>query len=177
MNRITRITAVLLAVMMAALAFASCSKDTSAPKGMIKASNEKADFTMYIPEKWTVDTADAAVSAYCSKNDPSSVSMMAWGLEYTDSALDDWWEVNLEEIGKVFSDVEITAEEDAIVDGLYTKKYTYTATLAGNSYKIMQAACIKDSNVYLLTYTSTPETFETHTEDVNSILTNLKIGR
>lgn len=172
-----RIIALALATVMAVFALASCTKDTSAPKGMIKASDEKADFTLYIPEKWTVDTVDAAVSAYVSKNDPSSVSMMAWELEYSDSSLDDWWKLNIEEVSKVFSDVEITNEENTLVDGLNAKKYTYTASLGDYSYRIMQVACVKNATVYLFTYTSVPEKFDSHTEEVGNIISNLKIGR
>lgn len=177
MKKITRITAALLAVLLTAFVAVSCSKKDDIPAGMIKASDEKADFTLYVPEKWTVDVKEAAVSAYCSKNDPSSVSMMAWELEYTNSSLDEWWEVNLSEIEKVFSNVEVISTENAIIDGLNAKKYTYTASLGEYDYTIMQAACIKNVNVYLFTYTSVPENFDAHSEEIQNIISNIKIGR
>ena len=37
-------------------------------------------------------------------------------------------------------------------------------------YKIMQAACIKGSSVYLFTYTSIPENYDLHTEEVAQML-------
>ena len=169
--------AISLAIIFLALPLASCKGDIETPKGMKLASDETADFTLFVPEKWTVDLTGAAVGAYASKDDPSSVSMMAWGLEYSDSTLADWWDVNLAEIEKVFSDVEVVAESNALVDNLNAKKYTYTASLGENSYTIMQVACIRDVYVYLFTYTSTPDKFDSHLEEVDSMLTNLKIGK
>lgn len=177
MRKIIRITAAALALMLTFFAVVSCAKDDAAPKGMKKASDEKADFTLYVPEKWTVDMAEAAVSAYCSTDDPSSVSMMAWGLEYSDSSLDEWWDVNLDEIKKVFSNVEVTDTSDTLIDELYAKKYTYTASLGEYNYSIIQAACVKNATVYVFTYTSVPEKFDAHTEEVTEMLSNIKIGK
>ena len=177
MKKIIRITAAVLVLVLTVFAAVSCKKGDDAPKGMKKASDEKADFTLYVPEKWTVDIVEAAVSAYCSADDPSSVSMMAWSLEYSDSTLDEWWDVNLDEIKKVFSDVEVTDTADTLLDGLYAKKYTYTASLGEYDYVIIQAACVKNATVYVFTYTSVPEKFDAHTEEVGEMLSYIKIGK
>lgn len=176
MKKITKITAVILLAAVLALALVSCKKDDT-PKGMIKASDDKADFTLYVPESWTVYTVAADVGAYASENDPSSVSVMAWDLEFADTSLEDWWETNVSDLGLVFSDFEIISEEDTAIDGLYAKKYTYTVSLRGNSYKLIQAACIKRGTVYVFTYTSVPDSFDGHLDEVESMLSNLKIGR
>ena len=177
MKKTLKITAILVLSVILALSFASCKKDETVPDGMKKASDEKADFTLFVPESWTVDMTEAAVGAYCSKSDPSSVSMMAWELEYSDTSLDDWWELNISEIKNVFTDVEVTSTEDMTIDGLYAKKYVYTANLGEYSYTILQAACIKKSTVYLFTYESVPENFDGHLEEVDSMLSNIKVGR
>lgn len=162
-------------IMLAAL-FSGCGKNDDAPRGMIKASGKEADFVLYVPETWTVDMSTAAVSAYCSKDDPSSVSLMAWELDYSDTKLDEWWEMNLAENEKVFSEIELKNEEDMTVDGLYAKKYEYSARLGEYEYSVMQVACIKGINVYVFTYTSIPESYESHLADVNSVISNMKIG-
>ena len=177
MKRNTRIIAMIAALAMLVMALVSCGKDKDTPPGMIKASDEQADFTLYVPEKWTVDVVNAAVSAYYSKEDPSSVSMMAWELDYSDSSVDDWWEINIAEVEKVFSNVEIIETEDTIVDGLYAKKYVYNAKLAEFDYTFMQVACVKNATVYLLTYSSVPENYETHLDDVASVISNVRIGK
>lgn len=154
-----------------ATSLASCESDEFAPPaGMISASDEKADFYFYVPDEWTVDYSTAAAGAYYSANDPSSVSVMAWELEYSDTSLDEWWSVNQEDLNLVFQNVAIETEENMTINDLYAKKYVYTATLGEYDYKIMQAACIKDATVYLFTYTSVVDNFDSHLDDVAQML-------
>ncbi|MBE6541094.1 MAG: hypothetical protein E7672_01460 [Ruminococcaceae bacterium] len=154
-----------------AVSLASCKKDEyEAPAGWTTASDEKADFYFYVPDEWTVDYSTAAAGAYFSESDPSSVSVMAWGLEHTDTTVDEWWDLNKDEIELVFSDVAIVSEENATVNGVFGKTYVYTANLGEFSYKFMQTAVIKNATVYLFTYSSTPENFDSHIEDVEGML-------
>lgn len=169
------VTKLILCVILAALvlSMASCSTDDgeySAPAGFVTASGEAADFYFYVPDDWTVDYSTAAAGAYFSAADPSSVSVMAWELEYTDTTVDEWWELNQGEIQSVFQNFTLESSENTTVNDLYAKKYIYTATLGEFDYKIMQVACVKNSTVYLFTYTSLPENFDTHTDDVNEML-------
>ncbi|MBQ4353460.1 MAG: hypothetical protein IJC71_01060 [Clostridia bacterium] len=173
------LTRILLAAMLTVFAvmLASCGEkdEFAAPAGMVTASDEKADFYLYVPEEWTVDYSTAAAGAYYSPADPSSVSVMAWELEHTDTSLDDWWTVNQNDITMVFQNFALESEENCTINDLYAKKYTYTASLGEYNYKIMQAACIKDAVVYLFTYTSLPENFDAHLGDVNEMLEYLII--
>ena len=162
----------LLCLLLALTCLVSCAKkdEFSPPTGMKLATDEQATFHFYVPEAWTVDYSTAAAGAYYSLSDPSSVSVMAWELPNTDSTVDDWWELNVGEIEKVFSDVAVESAENATVDGVYAKKYTYTATLGEYAYRFQQVAAIKDGAVYLFTYTSLPENFDKHLEDVGQML-------
>lgn len=166
----------LISALILTLSFASCEKnDSSAPAGWITAADEKADFYFYVPDEWTVDYTTAAAGAYYSSDDPSSVSVLAWELEYTDTTVDEWWELNEGEISYAFQNVELVSEENTTVDGIYAKSYTYTASLSDFNYKIMQTVIIRNATVYLFTYTSTPENYDSHLEDVNSMLDYLKL--
>lgn len=167
---------IVLAVLMP-LTAVSCKKDRSIPDGMKKASGDEADFVMYVPEKWTVDMATAAVSAYADSKDPSSVSMMGWDLEHTDYSLNEWWETNESENRKVFSNYESVSTENLTIDGIYAEKKVYKASLGDYDYEILQAACVKNATVYLFTYTSTPDKYESHISEVEQIINNLKIGK
>lgn len=169
---------ILLFVVIASFAAAlySCGNDdNSAPAGMVTASDEKADFYLYVPDDWTVDMTTRAAGAYFSESDPSSVSVMAWELEHTDTTVEEWWDINLEEVKLVFSNVEIVAEENTTVDDLYAKKYEYTASLGEFNYKIMQVALVKNAEVYVFTYTSIADNYDTHLDDVNQMLEYLTI--
>ena len=137
---------------------------------MVSATDEKADFCLYVPDEWQIDYSTAAAGAYCSASDPSSVSVMAWDLDYTDTTVDDWWAANVDEVNVVFDNFTLESEENITMSEVYGKKYTYTASLGNFNYKIMQAACIKGSSVYLFTYTSVPENYDLHTEEVAQML-------
>ena len=156
------------------LVFASCSKkgEFDPPTGWQAASDEQADFYFYVPDNWTVDFSNGAAGAYYSASDPSSVSVMAWELPHADTSLDDWWAMNREEIEKVFSNFNLESEENLTVtkDSLYAKKYVYTGELGGYAYRYMQVAAIKGTAVYLFTYASVPENYESHLESVNEML-------
>ena len=109
-------------------------------------------------------------SRSCIIEGTSSVSVMAWELEYTDTTIDEWWELNQGEIQAVFQNFELETSENTTVNDLYAKKYIYTASLGEYNYKIMQVACVKNSTVYLFTYTSTDKLFDSHLDEVNKIL-------
>ena len=170
-NLITKILLISMLTVFAAILTSCGGKDEfAAPAGMVTASDEKADFYLYVPDEWTVDYSTAAAGAYFSADDPSSVSVMAWELEHTDTTVDEWWAVNQEDITMVFDNFTLVSEENMTIDELYAKRYVYTASLGDFSYKIMQTAFIKDATVYLFTYTSTPENYDTHLEDVYQML-------
>ena len=175
-KRITKAAAALLALTLA-LPLASCNKkgEYDPPTGFVTATDEQADFYLYVPDEWTVDFTTAAAGAYYSAADPSSVSVMAWELPNTDTSLDEWWELNQGEIEAIFSDFNLESSENMTVDGLYAKKYVYTASLGGYDYRYMQVATIKKASVYLFTYASVEENYESHLDDVNKMLEYLRI--
>ncbi len=158
-----------------ALTLFSCGKDNGAPAGMITASSEGADYYFFVPDDWTVDLSTKASGAYYGESDSSSVSVISWDLDNTVSTLDDWWNINLSDIELVFKDVTVVSEENTTVSELYAKKYTYTASLGEFDYKIIQVACIKNSTVYVFTYTSTLEYFDAHLDEVDMMLENLTV--
>ena len=172
---VSRILAVLL-IAATVLTAAGCKKDNSAaPKDMVVASDELCSFYLYVPEKWTVDHTEGTGGAFYSTSDPSSVFVSAWDMPNTDSTIADWWNTNLTDLELIFSDLTIVSEDTTVVDGLEAKSYTYTANLGEYSYKFMQIACLKNGTVYLFTYTSQPEQFDSHMGDVEKMLEHFKI--
>ena len=85
-------------------------------------------------------------------------------------SLDEWWETNKTDLALVFTDFNEISEENTTLDELYAKRYTYTAKLGENSYKFLQEAAIKDGYVYVFTYTSLEDTFDSHLAEVEEIL-------
>lgn len=161
---------ILIIAAAAALLMTGCSADPNAPTGMKTASGEGADYTLFVPEDWTVDITTGATGAYYSNADTSGVLVTTWDLPHTDTTLDEWWETNLQEIQSVYQDVQVEGSENILIDGNHGVKYTWTGTLGAYTYRVLQAATAKNGSVYLFTYTSLPELYESHMEDVDQML-------
>lgn len=160
----------LLMLTAAMLVMTGCDKDANAPTGYKTASGEAADYFFFVPDDWTVDLTTGATSAYYSAEDPSSVSVMAWELPNTDTTLDEWWEMNMEDITMVFQNVTADEPENVTMGGVHARKYVYSADLGEFSYRICQTAAIKNGSVYLITYTALADTYNAHIEEVDNMI-------
>lgn len=157
------------------LLLTGCNQDPHAPAGMKTASGEGADYTLFVPEDWTVDITTGATGAYFSNTDTSGVLVTTWDLPHTDTTLDEWWETNLQEIENVYKDVNVEGSENVLIDGNHGVQYTWTGTLGAYTYRILQAATVKNGSVYLFTYTSLPDLYDSHLEEVEQMLEFLLI--
>lgn len=167
---------ILVSVVM--LSFCGCSGngDDDVPNGYKEISTELNDFDLYVPQNWTEDVSTGMVSAYYSAGDPTNVSVMAWGLEYSDMTIDMWWQDNKADLETVFSGVEYGEEKSAVLDGRDAMRYEYKASLGEKTYKYIQVAAIKNEAVYLITYTAPEVTYEAHLEDFDGIVENFRFN-
>jgi len=169
-----RFAAMLLTVLLC-LPLAACAPDTDLPDGMIRATDGTTDFDLFVPDDWTVDLTGAAVSAYKSASDPTSVSVMSWALPHADSTVGDWWETYKSEFEMVFSEFTLETDgEDTLLDGAAAKKYVYTGRLGENTYRYTQLASARGGIVYLLTVTEITASGVDHTEDIDKITENFR---
>ncbi len=173
MKKSVRITAAILAVLTVLSLSAGCAKkDPEIPSGMKKASGEAADYIMYVPEDWRVDSSSLYTAAYYSSGDATSISATAYGMNYGDENVDDWFKGFMEEFGGVYTDVAEPTEEDAKLGGADGKKYTFSGTLNGQVYDYIVVAAIRQNYIYYITYTSTPEYYESHLDALDKVVTN-----
>ena len=66
---------------------------------------------------------------------------------------------------------KLTEPADTVLGGLAAKTYDYRAELDGTVYIFRQTVTVKGYDFFIFTYTSTEEDFDSHLEDVESILT------
>jgi hypothetical protein len=143
------------------------------------AANDIADFTFYYPSEFTLDKNASMISVYASDNElvqtdiedngeayhalvhPNfSAAVSAFEGELYES-VDDYWERGCVPMMKsTFSGFEISDRQDLTIDGSEAKRYDYTATLAGMEFKYSQILLLRGKNLYMLTYTSTPQKFD-----------------
>lgn len=155
-------------------ALVSCGpkKDPDIPEGMTLSENEAVDFYLYYPEEWIVDRNDGMVSVRVSDKDRSNVSVTAFTAPSDVQNIEGY--IKDEYIGLVeknFTDLELLSDgEVATLGGVESRKFVYTATVAGESYKFLQNITYRYGYIYILTYTSTAEGFDSHIDEVNEII-------
>lgn len=172
-NIITKIMCAVL-VFACAASFVGCGASAEVPDGYKLASNDSCDFDFIVPDSWIVSLSDGTVAAYCSSTDPSSISVMPGELEYANSTIDDWWAEYKTDFETVYSEFTVIEEKDASLDGVEGKCYTFTGKMGENTYRFEITAVLKHSRLYMMTFTSTPELYENHTEALASVKENFK---
>ena len=175
-----KLKALFVLLIISALVFSGCANtsDIEAPDGMKLFSNEHTDYTAFVPVSWIVDMSTGTLSAYVSSADASNVSITAQALE-TPTTLNDYWKGYEEDFKATFADMEYEGEAPTTttLSGEAANKYVYTATVTGTQYKFMQVVAIREMTVYVITYTSTPEAYDTNMEDVEKILDNFSFNK
>ena len=170
----------LMVVMM--LFVSSCKKEeTGVPDGMFYEKNDAVNYTLYLPEGWIIDRNDGMVSAHADEKDRSNVSVTTFALpreynlslsEYINNEYEKYFNSN-------FVDMEILKDfSDTTLDKRPAKKVVFKASVGNIPYQFMQILTLNtDGYVYVFTYTSTPDAYDTHEEEVNSMLTEFTFNR
>lgn len=177
-----------ICVVFAAMLLCGCAaEDNWVPKGMqiVQNENTKDEYTLYVPDDWTVDLSTGVTSAYAA--DRSNVIMTVTRLSTDDRYMkvSEYWSKYAQDCRNTFSDfrylnVEEGKEQPADADagvavtlgGSAAQKYTYAFTVTGTEYQCISVICIRGGDAYMLHYTAMTANFEKHTEEVEKIITN-----
>ena len=165
---------ILIAAVFMLLALAGCG-NSDVPDGMIRASTEADSFDFFVPKAWTVNNGTGTASAYYSSSDKSNVSFVAI-LEDTDMADFDGY---LDKADKSFSSVltgysGISEKKNVKLCGADAISFEYSATSDGTEYRFLQAVTFKGHSFYVFTYTAKADVFESHLDDVATIMENVR---
>lgn len=194
-KRIAAAAAFILVITILTGAFTGCSKqEEGAPDGYKSASNDRVDYSLYVPADWVVDTAPESqlTAARVSEYDSSNISMTAYVDEDGDyKSVDEYWETYKETLSGVFdkkaneqgdrvstftvvkpSENAESDGENCLLGGAGAVKYVYTATMGGIELKYMQVIALKNSTFYIFTYTASADKYSEDT--VSGILENFK---
>ena len=154
----------------------SCGGDSAdAPMGYKEISDEALNYHFYVPDEWITDISTGMTSAYFDGRDPSNVSITAFELDDTSiNSVDAYWELNEADLRLILPDMEYVDTADCTLGGSPAKQYIYTASMSGTEYKFMQVVTIRSNEVYILTYTATAEKYDSHIEDVISMVDYFK---
>lgn len=173
-------TALILAAVMLLITFTSCSKtESDIPEGMALLDNEAVDYYFYYPKEWAADRNDGMVSAYVSEKDRSNVSVTTFAASADVTSVEGYLTMGdttyFDHMRETFPDLEMLSDgEETSLGGVPAKQYVFTATIAGDAYKFRQVIAYRYGYIYILTYTSTKDGFDTHTDEVNSVIQEFK---
>lgn len=174
-----KFTLIIIAIMLF-VSLTSCSKEeTGLPEGMALLDNEAVDYLFYYPEGWIADRNDGMVSAYVSDKDRSNVSVTTFAASADVTSVEGYLSMGdttyFDNMRETFPDLEMLSEgEEISLGGVPAKQYVFTATVAGELYKFRQVIAYRYGYIYMMTYTSTADGFDTHTDEVNSIVKEFK---
>ena len=147
------------------------------PSGMQAIASEAGDYYLMVPAAWTVDTTKGMTSAYAEDAAKSSVTVCANELTRDIVTIEQYWESFSEQFKATFADFAMIDAEptDVVLEKAEAegKKYRYTATVGDVKYQWMQVLFIRNATLYIVTYTSTAESYESNLDDVNKILGEL----
>ena len=172
--KMKKILSVILAIAMCAVALVSCSKDDT-PDGMKLASTEAASYQLYVPEDWEVGLTEVYTTANAKDAVLPNVSATTYEFDDPTATIELWWETSKDELTLGFGEIVMISESDTVLDGRNAKQYVYSAKMGDVEYTFHQVAAITSSGVvYLLTFTSSPDSYEENLETFNQITSEFR---
>lgn len=180
----------LVILLLVSFALSACGNSTTEdgvaiPVGMKLISPDTADYYLFINEDWKDDISTGVVTAYYSDNDPTNIAAMVFSLDGT-MTYSEYWDSYEKEFSAVYSDYTLVDEAETLLDGMTSGRFVYTGTFGadeeraedgeenGIKYKFTTVVTIKDSSIYLITYSARESKYDEHIEDFNDVLLNFK---
>ncbi len=168
-------------ILMLALTLLLCgcaAQEEGVPQGMKRLEGHTNDYSICVPKDWVSDKDSSTLSAYVSSVDSSSISVTAFALE-AQKDLNSFWNSYKEDFEATFNGTMKYVGEMPVtttLDKIPANKYVYTAEVTGTTYQFVQVTCINEGQVYIITFTTTPELYDDHTENIEKILQNFKFN-
>ena len=147
-------------------------EDKNTPNGMMLISDTSiVKYKLYVPTDWKIDMQTGYTSAY---NDGDKTSV---GVSYfvpSSNNIPDYFESLKKQYKKIYTFFDNVEQKTISNPEIQFLTYIYDAVYGGKSIKVMQAFTIEGSYVYTITFTSSLENFESHTDDFNAMLENFR---
>ncbi len=191
MKSTTRMFA-LLACLLMLIGLVGCgaTEGEEVPAGKQIASCAGADYRLYVPTAWVVNTSYGVSGAYRDLGRQSTVSVNSYdkadyaaamteaGVSAEDSgaAIAWFWSSQCLEAVKVRALDEAVTEEEApmatSLDGANAVQYHYSALIDGTTLELLQVVADGGERFYVFTFTGTREMFAACRADVNDMLSS-----
>lgn len=176
--KIRKIICALLALTFC-LTIVGCSdKPDDVPEGYKLVSGDRLAYRFYAPEAWQINTGTDQNSVFYSLEDDSKV-LISLDTKNPETDVEAYWDNFVNgELGliAVFNDYTFIESEPAVLGGKDAVSYTFSISFGSEIYKMKMVIAPHGNFFYALTYTSTPENFDKHLEDVRGMMEHLVIA-
>ncbi len=165
----------ILALSAACLVLAACSKQKP-QEGFKEVSDESCDFSFEVQSDWNINYTDSMLSANDTE-DNTNVTAYSFSLS-TPMGADDYWDEYLTNFKERFGQdsIKVNKLEETTLSGVIARHVFYTVDMGKDSFNCETIICSRYGNIYMLTFTSTPETYQNHTEDFTNIAQSFKFN-
>lgn len=159
--------------LLVSLTLVSCSKDSDAPDGMKELSTDKNAYNFYVYTQWIVDEQNTQC-AYYSAADRSNVSMSAYVPDESFETVEQYYTACVKQYEETLTDFKsLESNNDAKMFEYNAYKLIYTFSFGGQQFKVMQVMTLHQGLIYIFSYTSSPENFDSHLEDAEAMLAEI----
>lgn len=151
----------------------------NAPEGMREISLEGIhDFSLFVPDAWRTDMQSGIVSAYVSESDRSNISLSHYYPPSGVNTIAEFFAALQVSYEALYENYEVLhqhgeADEPVAIGGCEGALYLLRGSHGGVDYRVMQIFFVKNSNVYVFTYTATDALFDTHKATVDDIVAKI----
>ncbi len=148
------------------------SSNVKAPDGMKLISTDERAYRFFVPEAWKVNLRTENTAAYIDETDGTrtNVSVQMYMTSDERQTVEQYWKLCSQSYGEIFAEFEVVSESKIEMDGVAAGRYVYDVTSGGKQYRQLQAIVKKGPMFYVVTYTASPENFESHTADVDKMI-------
>lgn len=153
----------------ATIILSSCSATGNASEGYELAGGKNVDYTFEYPSAWNKSRDDGMI-AVKSEQSGANISVTAYRPVEDYESCEDYFEAYKANFEKTLGSYAEESVEDVIIDGIYAKKITYTATVMDSEFKFASIVCIRNKIVYTITYTAVPDEFDAHLPTLTHVI-------
>ena len=192
MKAYVRLMAILLCVC-SLITLASCANSSEeVPAGMQIASCAGADYRLYVPTSWVVNTAYGISGAYRNLAQQSTVSVNTYFVsdyeaemptaaptpeeaEETVDLIEWFWREKCYApvAARALNGTVTMVEEECVatsLDGANAKQYRYSALVNGTTLQFLQVVAEREARLYVFTFTATEEMFSFYRKEADQML-------
>ncbi len=160
----------------ACLLLSSCTQPQEAAPDYTLTENQYVDYTFEYPEAWEILRNDGMI-AVGSKESNVSVSCTSFTPDNQMTTAQEYWNGYFESFRETYGDkVEVLLDEEIKLDDAPAKYVTYTAEIVDTKYQFTQVTAIRNGTAYTITYTATPELYETYKAALTHIISSFNFN-